>query len=106
MSRTKLRVRPRAALRARPRAPIAVDDLRFAPTSAVERHQPWIDRIISALGLGWAFVSDESTMGDFFLFGGDADARMRAVAGELGLPFSASDRVVEVADRLRQRAAN
>jgi hypothetical protein len=105
-TRTRLRARPRTVLRVRPREPISPDELRFAATSDVERLQPWVDRIIAAVGLGWAFISDESTMGDFFLFGGDAEQRMRAVAGELGTPFAPADRVIEVADRMRQRAAN
>lgn len=89
----------------------------FAETVKTEPLLPWIDRIISAMGLKWAMTTDRSHIGDCLPRGLitpkdaiDDDNREEVVQEEcelltrtLGVPVARHDTFVAVAERLRQR---
>ena len=76
----------------------------FSPQNEIELLKPWVDKVLEAIGVSSAWVSDRSILGDFFSRGDSYDQKVQAVADALGLPdLSGSDYIYEVARRLRDR---
>lgn len=73
----------------------------WAENEKVDDLQPWVDLILKANGIKRAYVSDQSTMGDFYVH--NAEARHSEVQERLGIAFEPTDYVHEVAKRLRDR---
>ncbi len=90
--------------------------IEIAPATKTKKLLPWIDRIISAMGLRWAMITDMSRISDCLprgLVTPEKETRAEAVAEEchylanvLGVPVAPHDTFVAVAERLRQRESH
>jgi hypothetical protein len=94
------------------------EPLVFSAQDRVRQLAPYMERVLAALGYGRVLVTDESLVGDFFesyLFRDTDDphaaaqkvtddARLASGAAQLGVPVTYEDYIVEVAERLRDRA--
>ncbi|MDF0666035.1 MAG: hypothetical protein P0119_08155 [Nitrospira sp.] len=74
--------------------------IELAPTVLVETLEPYVERVLTALGHPEALVTDLSTIGDFAV---DDDERS-AASVMLGVALSDADYIHEVAQRLRAQA--
>lgn len=75
----------------------------MAPTDRVDELKPYVKRVIKALGLPWALVTDQSKLGDFrgvWQEKTDAEA-VTELSGRLGFLVSVDDHIHEVAARLK-----
>jgi len=76
-------------------------EIRYADETEAQALAPWIERVADALGLTAKqrqrlWVSDKSLIGDF-------PATAEQVQERLRIPVESSDRVVDVARRLKAR---
>lgn len=72
-----------------------------APQQRVARLDAYVQRVLDALGHPEAFVTDQSTLGDFYRAADpDSDAKLARVAERLGLMLSFDDYIADVAERL------
>jgi hypothetical protein len=90
------------------RAAAEAGRIEFAPQTKIAALGEWVDRALEALGHPEAWVSNQSSVGDFLSCAAKATERraeLRAISRRLGFPVKASDRVYELAVRLRDRAS-
>jgi len=74
----------------------------------VGKLQPYVDRILEALGHPEAFVTDESIVGDFINVFSSKEERYVVVAqlsSKLGLVIETKDYIYKIAERLRDANA-
>lgn len=76
-------------------------EIEFAPSDGVEALQPYVDKVLSALGFSNAWVSDESCVGDFRQ--DQESVEWAASASEkLGMIVASGDYIVDVARRMKE----
>lgn len=80
-----------------------IKTITMAPSDQVEAIQPFVDKVLEALGVPEAMITNESEMGHFRDDEDEDDAGR--VAQKLGAEFSWDDTVVEVAMRLMEEAS-
>ena len=88
----------------RPRPDLGKARIVSAPADKVAELGDLIDRILAATGHPEAYVTDESTMSDFFELGLDREGKAREIArvrALLGVQLSAGDHLFEIAMRMR-----
>ena len=74
----------------------------YAKSSRTETLRPWVTKVLEAIGHPEAFITDESTIRDFFIFDSDNfDDRLAAIGKKLGTSVKLKDRVMDVANRIR-----
>jgi hypothetical protein len=78
------------------------DRVESAPTDRVAQYRSEIDQILAALGHPEAFVTDESSLSDFPLRDDDDGPSLTELAVELGVRVRRQERLVEIAQRMRQ----
>ena len=74
----------------------------------VDKLQPYVDRILEALGHPEAFVTDESIVGDFINVFSSKEERYVVAAqlsSKLGLVIETKDYIYKIAERLRDANA-
>lgn len=74
--------------------------IEYASRSHTERIRPWVQKVLEAVGHPEAFVTDKSTISDFFNID-DRDGRAEEISKKLGVPLKLSDYVVDVANKVR-----
>lgn len=77
----------------------------LAPQDAVEELQPWVDKILEAVGHPEALVTDESRMGGFVTRLGDWKPLWQDLKAKVGHPFEAETLVVDLARAIRNAEA-
>lgn len=79
-----------------------------APKYKIEELQPYVDRVLEALGHPEAFVTDESIIGDFInVFSSKEERYILAsqLSAKLGLVIETKDYIYKIAERLRDSDA-
>ena len=74
----------------------------------IDKLQPYVDRILEALGHPEAFVTDESIVGDFINVFSTKEERYVVAAqlsSKLGLVIETKDYIYKIAERLRDANA-
>jgi hypothetical protein len=71
----------------------------FASTDRIDALEPYVDRVLQAIGIAQAWVSNESQISDFGL----SDEELARAAKELGLPVQRGDYLWKVARALAER---
>lgn len=72
----------------------------YARSTRINDLRKWVGQVLEALGHPEAFVTDLSTLGDFWERG-EREAQARKLSSRLGFRVEPSDRVVDVAGKLR-----
>lgn len=77
--------------------------IEYAKSSRRETLRPWVAKVLAALEHPEAFVTDESSIGDFFSFPYEKEDldKIGEVSKSLGVPVAMKDYVVDVANRIR-----
>lgn len=90
------------------KGPLAGMTVTSAPQDRVTRLAPYVDRVLAALCYPEAYVTDESSVGDFYTYDGDNPtlaaeqaASLRGVATQLGIALRFEDCIADVAERLQ-----
>jgi hypothetical protein len=81
------------------------DRFESAPTDRVAQYRPEINRILQALGHPDAWVTDESRVSDFPMRDDDDGPSLTELWIDLGLRVRQDDRLVDLAQRMREAAA-
>ncbi|MDO8622310.1 MAG: hypothetical protein Q7R80_03710 [bacterium] len=89
-------------------AAAAAGRIEFAPQRKIDALDEWVDRALEVLGHPEALVTDMSSVWDFLDFGLNTKTRrtaLRKLSEKFGFPVKAEDSLVQVAVRLRDKAA-
>lgn len=79
----------------------------FAPTDQMDDLGDEVDRVLEALGHPEAFVTDESSVHDFLMWGEEPhvhernQTRLDRMSAALGVPIETHDLLIAVAQRMR-----
>lgn len=78
----------------------------FASDKMVKKLKPWIRPVLIAVGHPEAFVTDDSSMYDFFGIG-SSKAKQKVIESQiskkLGFSISVDDKIIDVAAQIKQR---
>ena len=77
--------------------------IELAPQDEVELLEPYVDKILEALGHPEALVTDESDIGDFLCFCVEEEAtkELKEASIKLGMSLNRKDTIVSIARRLK-----
>ena len=67
----------------------------------IELFQPYVVKVLDAIGHPEAWVTDESSIGDFLPLGKDYQEFVNDVATNLGIGINKGDFIVDIAMRLK-----
>lgn len=74
--------------------------IKLASQERIESLEPYVDKVLDALGFEGALVTDLSIVGDFPF---DTDDELSDARAALGIEFGVKDRIYKVAEKLKER---
>jgi len=74
--------------------------IEYAKRTRTETLRPWISKVLEAVGHPEAFVTDKSTVSDFFSMD-DRAGKAEEISKKLGVTLKLSDYIIDVANRIR-----
>ena len=80
-----------------------MDKFELASQEECDQLEPYVDRVLVALGHPEALVTDESYVSDFLCFFDkiEAEEELKEARRKLGISFDIKDSVVDVASKLK-----